>query len=209
MSKADTTATLSDDLAAAKLEVAYYTELANKTGLRGDALAKARTDMYEAEQRRNAIVKQIEDDRTQAAEERARIQKAAAAKRAAALKKAMAVQYKLDSETSNQLRKLYDKAPWKIGSDGMWHYTPPKGTKGAKDAPDFSKLSFEFLQQLQGVTNQFGSNFSGGMDANGRILVGLTRQQNEHLSAIRADSRNPEAKMGRRDAEFALNGLDY
>lgn len=205
---ASLTGGLGDDLSAARGLAAYYRKVASNENLKGDELFKARQDLLSAQQNVQSIEDQIAQDRQQAVDKAASKRKAATAKRLAAEKRAAANQYRLDAEASNQLRKLYDKAPWKMGSDGQYHYVGAKGktakTGSGSEGPDFAKLSFEFLQGLQGTTNQFGSNFSGAVDANGRIMTHLTRKIAESLDTVTAGQRNPEARYNRLEAEAAM-----
>lgn len=81
--------------------------------------------------------------------------------------------------------------------------TEEKGIKPATPAQDFAKLSFAFLQTLHGVQNQSAGNT---LDPSGRQLVHYTREQTEHLAAIRAAGRNPEARYDRYSAERMMQG---
>lgn len=157
---AENTKGVQDDLKANRALEAYYANIVKNGKLHGDDLFKARQDLQNQQQRVQSIEDGIASDRQQAAEKAAAKRKDAAGKLAATHKAAAAYRKKnidavrkaLDTNVgpyANTSQGFANKKPVGSGLDG-------KASKTA--AQDFAKLSFEFLNQLQGVTNQYSPN---------------------------------------------------
>jgi len=215
---ASLTGGLSDDLKAARAISAYYAKVAANENLKGEALFKAHLDVLSAQQNVQAIEDQIAQDRVQAAQKANAAREATAKKLKAEFDKKVKSAQKLANEYAregNANAYLYssvalaERGAYRIVNQalnraGLPIGTTPKAKKAASEAPDFAKMSFEFLQNLQGTTNQYGSNFSGAVDGNGRIMTHLTRRIAESLDTVTAGQRNPEARYNRLEAESAL-----
>lgn len=179
----------SDDLRANRALEAYYASIVKNGKLHGDDLYKARQDLQNQQQRVQSIEDGIASDRQQAADNAAAKRKAAAEKLAAtkrkheaAAKKLAAATYKVDANISNVLRKLYDKSAMVANSDGSWSQRHPTKDKKTADEVSFAKLSFAFLEQLQGVTNQYSPNVT----VNQHFATPTPDQHRETLYARRA-----------------------
>jgi hypothetical protein len=72
-------------------------------------------------------------------------------------------------------------------------------------------MQFEFLGNLHGATNQFGSNYtpSGQTDTNTYALVHLIREQNGILRTLASGVRHPGARYARNELTAVGDGVAF
>ena len=161
--EATLTATLDDDLAAAKARVAWARDLASNSKLEGDALYEARRRLLEAQQRVQSIEDQIISDREAAAEKRNRrvresTEAAARKERAERARQAAIVARTLTPSPYANTSSGFNKA----GIDPGLARRIKTSTTGASDPKaDFARMTRDFLEQFNQMRD-LGPNIQMG-----------------------------------------------
>lgn len=211
-SEAELTPSRQDDLREARrIESIYARRVANEN-LKGDALFQARQDLNAARARTQSIEDQIAADEQQAEETAAANRRANAAKVKATRAKAAAEEKSQREafERHNERRRkallkgeLGDKLAMNRPPDPRFRRPSATTTAdGGLTVADIRRLQVEFLQGLQGVTNQFGSNVSADgaqVATNTWQTSRLMMEQNRMIDRLTRGVAHPGAKHARNE----------
>lgn len=218
--QASLTASLQDDLTAARNLEAYYARVAANEKLKGDKLFQARQDLIAAQQRTQGIEDQIAADRQAAAD-------VAATRRKERAEKARRAREKADAQERAQLERDYRNQLIDAGAS-IRNPNLVRGERGGRrsaqmravrdaaaredglTAADVRRMHTEFLAGLQGMLNQFGGNLTSDNTqtaTNTWQTSKLMVEQNRMLDRLTRGVQHPGSKYARNEMMLGFGGV--